>query len=125
MMWVQMMENISGGRPSGEAWPPKGYLLEVEDWEGQHLIRSGLAVRHAAPPGAVSQVPAKVSPPPQPEKPAPDVKPKQPAAEDVPVPGPNATTQAWREYALTQGATQPEVAGLTKQQLQQAYGGRL
>lgn len=37
-------------------------------------------------------------------------------------PAGNASTEAWRDYALTQGATEDEVADLTRNELRELYG---
>lgn len=128
-MWVQMMETISGGRPNGEPWPPAGYLLECEDAEGNRLIASRLAQKHTPP--------AKEKPEQKHERHErheqhhqAEAKPAEAGAEAekpevLPVPHPSAPVQAWRDYAVSKGADPREVAGLSKAQLQQVYGGRL
>jgi hypothetical protein len=43
-MTIQMTAPMSGGRPDGEPWPPPFTDFEVAEWEGRHLISSGVAV---------------------------------------------------------------------------------
>lgn len=119
MMWIAMLEGMSGHRAGGDLWPARGVPLQVDDWEGEHLVRAQLAVRIEPPEGTVSPtLPSVVDLPPKSAPlPAPD--------EDAPVPGPSDTKGAWAAYAVSQGASQQEAESLTKSQLQSAYGGRL
>lgn len=145
-MWVQMLEFISGGRPDGTSWPSVGATFEVEDWEGQSLIRGQLARRvvnpNPSPPPAAHVAPASDKPEAA-EVPEPEVVPAQPepataAAEASPVetlvaqtasenppPAPADPKAAWVAYAVSRGTSPEEAAGLTKAQLQSAFGGRL
>jgi hypothetical protein len=153
-MWVEMLEYISGGRADGTLWPPLFGKLEVDDLEGERLIRGALARRTAAPPRPVPVPPPPLPVPewakpaaefragsgsgpdqPVPPAPAPAVPHHQaPAGPDQPAPpgdaagGPPqqiAPKAAWVEYAVSQGANPAEAAELTKAQLQASYGGRL
>lgn len=122
-MWVQMLEGISGGRPGGGAWPPRGYLLEVEDWEGDDLIRKQLATPASGPEPVAAPAPSAETPAiaEESEKPATPVV----SDPDVPEPSPADMKAVWVAYAVSQGANQAEAESLTKTQLQSAYGGRL
>jgi hypothetical protein len=120
-MWVQMMESISGGRPGGGAWPPRGYLLECEDWEGNELVAKQLAVQHPAPPAPAQMEAIEETAPSVAEV----VAAPQPPDDDSPVPTPSDPKSVWVAYAVSQGASEAEAENLTKVQLQAAFGGRL
>jgi len=142
-MWVAMVISISGGRADGRPWPNAGYLLELPDAEGEDLIRGRMAVQVpvpqpvqapvSAPPPAAPPVQAPVSAPPQtaagpvPAEPgtASAAEPAAAAGQEMEQPKPADPKQAWVDYAVSQGADLSAVADVTKQQLMQAYGGRL
>ncbi len=139
-MWVQMLEYISGGRPGGGPWPPRGELLEVDDWEGTSLIRGQLARRAAPPVTEVVQSPvvapyqmqtpvstAEVMQMPRSEPAVTAAGPDNPASASAPEapPRPGDPKAAWVAYAVSQGVNPSEAGELTKVQLQSAYGGRL
>lgn len=127
-MWVQMLESISGGRSDGRPWPIAGHLIEVSAREGEQLIRSRLALRHPPPPDAPPEPPPP-PPPPVPEAAKPPESSQAPPLpvpdEEVPVPAPSDPKADWVAYAVSQGAAEADAVALTKNQLQQAYGGRL
>jgi len=147
-MWVQMLEGISGGRPGGDAWPPKYAVFEVDDDEGIALVRGQLArqvaapdwARPAPPPSAppaaqswetpvsvteVTQTPAAVKAA-EAAPPVPHHEPPPPApSPEVPRPAPADPKSAWVAYAVSQGTSLDEAGALTKAQLQSAFGGRL
>jgi len=58
---IAMRFYISGGRHDGRDWPEPGVPIEVPGWEGEDLVRGGLAVRLATPD---SPAPAPGTPPP-------------------------------------------------------------
>lgn len=150
-MIVQMVLQVSGGRADGREWPPPWVDLEVPDAEGEDLVRGGLARRvehrevppsprqpepepvtvyapepgdpgtpEAAPvpepsPAAAGPAPAQEVPAPEPDK----------GADEIPVPKPADSKQAWIDYAVSQGTSPEQANDLTKAQLMQVYGGRL
>lgn len=150
-MIIHMTAPMSGGRIDDRPWPPPFTDFEVAEWEGRHLIASGVAVEVAdrTPP---SQQPGfgQGASDPQPgqdqgqqegqEPPANPVPPDQsPVSEgqdlgqrgdpepDLPAqpPQPADPKQAWVDYAISKG-TPPDMANAwTKQRLMAEFGGRL
>ena len=132
-MWIHLISYISGGRPDGTQWPPAGYIFEVDDWEGDHLIRGGMAVKTERPQGIPERKKAEASEAPpvsaegvvsQPSHTAagPAGEEQQAAPE---TPNPSDPRQAWVDYAISKGVAAAEIAKMTKADLQSRYGGRL
>lgn len=146
MMWIETVMHMSGTRANGEKYPPGFTPFQVEDWEGEHLIRGGCA-RQVAPPPGRAQAPVAVPAPPVPPAPpaaVPDVPRSEPsltaagpepqAAEPEPEPepepdarrpAPSDPKQAWVDYAIAQGLDWDTASRMTKADLQSRYGGRL
>jgi hypothetical protein len=118
-----MVEHLSGTRANDQRYPPPGYNLECDDWEGQNLVHSGVAVRVTMPESkkdwvgyAVEQgadpkeaasstgaeLKAEYGPEPEavPEAAEPEPAP-EPASEPAPEPEPEShDKQAWAGYAV-------------------------
>lgn len=138
-MIIQMVWQMSGGRYDDRVWPSTGMDFEVPDEEGAGLIRAGAAVQVPYAP-ALESAPSPVPEPALVTAAAwqPTLEP-EPAPAPAPVSAPTAMTvldqayvpvtgdpkAAWVEYAVSRGAAQAEAEGMTKAQLQAAYGGRL
>lgn len=129
-MWIAMFYAMSGTRPDGSRWPAAETPFEVEDWEGDHLIRGQMAYR--VTPLAPEKKPAKAAaaaqaaPAPAKAVAAEPVKTAEPAPEEPSgAPSPSAARQVWVDYALSQGAQLADVSTMTKADLQSKYGGRL
>ena len=131
-MWIEMVMHMSGTRASGDRWPPAFTAFEVEDWEGEHLIKGGMA-RPASPPVAVpapepeptpvpeppmpvrvQTEPDLVAPAPEPEPPAPEPEPPAPELDPGPAPAPSDPKQAWVDYAVAQGMSGDDASRMTK-----------
>ncbi len=125
-MWVRMRHFISGGRADGRLWPPAHGEIEVPDAEGLDLVHAEVADRIRAPeperapePGplvtaaVVEAVPVARAPEPEPGPSAPE----PPSFKD--------SKSAWVDYAVGLGADGDAASRMTKEQLQQEYGGRL
>ncbi|SRR5260370_27039621 len=135
-MIVQMTLNMSGSRYDDRPWPPAWTDFEVPPWEGDGLIRAGMAkfIRMAAKEAplrgpdaetATVSVPAETAAGPLgPQTLRPDwgTGAAVPAPPDAPPPA--APKQAWIDHAVSQGADENTVGMLTKQQLMEQYGGR-
>jgi len=128
LKWVAMRENITGGRANNLPWPPAGFPFEVEEWEAEHLTRSGRAVYVDPPPESAPAVPAPG------RAPGPAATPGQQglAPETVPVPDPvpgppkpSDGKQAWVEWAVSQGEKPETARRMALADLQSKYGGRM
>lgn len=134
-----MIMHMSGTRANGEKYPPGFTPFRVEDWEGEHLIRGGMA-RQAAPPkltppaqephkaagrdwGAGDAPAAPAAPDPVPG-PAP-AAPLAPADPQARPPAPGDPKQAWIDYAVARGMDEAKAAQMTKADLQSRFGPRL
>lgn len=134
-----MVMHMSGTRANGDRYPPGWTPFQVEDWEGQHLIRGGMAREVATPDWAVPVPPA---PEPEPAPPAPRSEPSSTAAGPAdpepelapvvelappaaPPPAPSDPKQAWVDYAVTQGMDADAASRMTKADLQSRFGPRL
>lgn len=147
MMWIEMVMHMSGTRANGEKYPPGWTPFEVADWEGEHLVKGGMA-RPVAPPAtrapAPPAPPAPAAPAPQPAAPelpvpksepsltaagpaAPAAEPEAPAAQepDIPRPSPSDPKQSWIDYAIARGMDWDTASRMTKADLQSRFGGRL
>ena len=138
-MRIRMVIGISGGRHDGRPWPPPGHEIDVQDHEGQDLIRAHHAVYvgPSEPPPVPPPVERIISEPsstgagPAPEVTNVVVHPsgppdaETPQAEELPVPRPSDPKQSWVDYAISQGATEDQAASMTKNDLMSRYGGRL
>lgn len=153
MMWIETMMHMSGTRANGEKYPPGWTPFEVADWEGEQLIRGGMA-RQVAMPDWAKPRPPKQSPPPAPERvqaapelPVPRSEPSLTAAGPLtaeapaetpvaaepepgqeqagPAPAPSDPKQAWVDYAITRGMDADAAARMTKVDLQSRFGPRL
>lgn len=104
-MLIAMHVKVSGGRGDGTDWPDAGLPFEVDDEEGQQLVRAGLAYPVARP----------VVPPPQ--APAGEGKPGTGPAEP---PSSRAPKAAWVEHAVAQGMDRAEAEAMAKGDLMAA-----
>ncbi len=131
MMWIEMVMHMSGTRANGDRYPPAFAPYEVADWEGEHLIRGGMARAVATPEWAVPKPPAPVKSAVAPKAVAPDpasalapeAEPAAPVAGEAPAPG--DPKQAWVDYAVTQGMAADDASRMTKADLQSRFGPRL
>jgi len=98
-MWIETTMHMSGTRASGDRWPPAFTAFEVEDWEGEHMIKGGMA-RLADPPAAPAPAP-EPEPVPVPEPPMPRRVQTEP---DLVAPAPEPVKSA----VATRTATPPE-----------------
>lgn len=145
-MWIEMIMHMSGTRANGEKYPPGFTPFEVDDWEGEHLIRGGMAREVAAPQasqetagdgrdwgGSRSPKRSVTVPPAAPAPPAPVSQPSATAAgpaQEAPAPvgtppAPSDPKQAWIDYAVAQGMDADAASRMTKADLQSRYGPRL
>lgn len=147
MMWIEMVMHMSGTRANGDKYPPGWTPFEVADWEGEHLIRGGMArqvdvpdwarPKPPAPAQPVKSVtapktvpdPASVPPPAEPPAHVQVDQPGQPSLAGnlapVPPPAPSDPKQAWVDYAVTQGMAADDASRMTKADLQSRFGPRL
>jgi hypothetical protein len=137
-MWIETVMHMSGTRANGDKYPPGFTPFEVADWEGEHLIRGGMARAVATPewavpkppaplpekpvtvPGPVMQEPDPAPPAYQPDDPEPELA----APAGLP-PAPGDPKQAWVDYAVTQGMPADDASRMTKADLQSRFGPRL
>lgn len=66
MMWIELINGMSGTRANGDRYPPMFTPFQVADWEGENLVRAEVARRVAAPaivPPEPLPVPAHAMPP--------------------------------------------------------------
>jgi hypothetical protein len=140
-MWIEMVMHMSGTRANGEKYPPGWTAFEVADWEGEHLIRGGMARQVPVPEWAVPKSPAPlksahaprtVMPEPEPEQEPVPPDPEPLLASVVPLappaglpPAPGDPKQAWVDYAVTQGMAPEDATRMTKADLQSRFGPRL
>lgn len=135
-----MIVQMSGGRYDDRSWPTPWVDFEVPDEEGRGLIRCGAAMevvgtpetaaepaQEPAPEPVVPAAPAWEGLPSSSNDPAPVPAPAmaKTAIDEAYVPVPADPKAAWVEYAVSRGASQGEAEGMTKAQLQAAYGGRM
>lgn len=143
MMWIEMVMHMSGTRANGEKYPPGWTPFQVEDWEGEHLIRGGMAREAPVPDWAVPKPPAQDGPKadkgrdwggsPAPQVPASEPSPTAAGPQPDPAsvmpaaapPAPGDPKQAWVNYAVTQGMSADDAARMTKADLQSRFGPRL
>ena len=119
MATVQMLVTISGGHASGAPWVQAGEVMELDDWEAEHLVAGGMA-------RPVAEAPPDPEPEPEPEPPV-EPSPEEPAPPgDAPTEPPKAIQPKadWVAWAMVQGLTYDEANTLTKAQLMEYYGGR-
>ena len=133
---VQMIVTMSGSRPDGRPWPAAGYLLDVEDWEAEHLVRGAMAVPHHEPPPPEPEpepwVPMASTPAPDqfqmvpPDVPGPEVvmEPEQTPLSERRAPKPVHPKADWVAWAVKSGAAEEDVRELTKAELMERYGER-
>lgn len=133
-MWIELVMHMSGTRANGERYPPGWTAFQVADWEGEHLVRGGMAREVAAPPPPSPPPPLPVPPyapaqaPPAPSNlTEPDlIEPAQGGQElQGDPPAPADSKLAWVSYAISQGADPDTASRMTKADLQSRYGGRL
>lgn len=130
-MWIEMTLNMSGTRANGDRYPPAWTAFEVADWEGEHLVKGGMA-RPARPPAKAPDKEPEKPAAPEPVPPAPVSQPSGTAAGPVPVnpaagppPPPNASKDTWVDYAVSQGMDGDAASRATKAELQSRFGSRL
>jgi hypothetical protein len=129
-MWIQTVMHMSGTRANGEKYPPGWTPFEVEDWEGEHLVRGGMAMEVGPPPKPPRKPVALPAPEPVREaSPAAGALPPAgddgPPAGQQPPPAPADPKQAWVDYAISQGMSPDMAAKMTKTDLQSRYGPRM
>jgi len=129
-MWIEMLMHMSGTRANGEKYPPGFTPFQVEAWEGEHLIRGGMAREVAAPrppaPPEPVPVPAYARSQAQPASIASDPPPQDDDSQgDEPAPAPSDPKQAWVDFAVMRGMGADEASRMTKADLQSRFGGRL
>jgi hypothetical protein len=147
-MTIQMTTAMSGGRIDDRPWPPPFTDFEVVYWEGQNLVRAGVAFE------ATDRTPPSQQPgfgqgasDPEPEGQQPqepvvletgpvtvvDHEPgpgeaqvvEEPAHPGPERPQPADPKQAWVDYAIAQGIPPDMANAWTKQRLMAEFGGRL
>jgi hypothetical protein len=108
-MKIRMIEQRSGGRYDGRAWPAVGVDFDVPDEEGAGLCAQGSAIPVAVKDADVEERGAE--------------SPAEPP-EDAPVPKPavNAPKAAWIAYVKAHGMAEDEAAGMSKADLIAAQG---
>jgi hypothetical protein len=130
-MKIRMVEERTGGRWDGRAWPPVGGELYVEDAEGAAICGAGWAVPVPEDGVEVPEAAQKVleetrttqAPAEPPEAaPAPEPAPVPPAAPALAKPSVNAPKSAWVEYAAAHGMPEGEAGGMSKSDLIAALG---
>ena len=115
---VQMIVQMSGHRPDGSPWPGAGSVLDLEDWEAEHLVRGEMArpagdapVPEPAAEMAADGAEEAAEPPPLAEPPTSTPRAIQPKAD-------------WIAWAMVNGLSQDEANALTKAELMERYGSR-
>jgi len=134
---MQMTATISGTRGNGEAWPPAGSPLVVDDWEADHLMAGDLARPWPGAPEPEPETEPEAAPPqdyfrpigaPDPAtEPAPEPVPEAgipPEAADGGAPKPVQPKADWVAWAVAHGASEQEANEATKAQLMELYGDR-
>lgn len=136
MMWIETVMHMSGTRANGEKYPPGFTPFEVEDWEGSHLVRGGIAREVPAPDWAAArpQEPRPAAgrdwgrsrdPEPSPPAPEPPAAAQAPDGPQAAPPAPADPKQAWVDYAVTRGMDADEASRMTKADLQSRFGPRM
>ena len=124
-MKIRMVQERTGGRWDGRAWPPVGGEIYVDDDEGAAVCAHGWAVPVPEDPVEVpeaaqrileetrgAETPVEPAAPPAPaEEPA---APEKPAA--------NAPKAAWVAYAVSHGIAEGEAGAMSKADLITALG---
>jgi len=118
-----------GTRANGDRYPPGWTPFQVEDWEGEHLIRGGMAMEveppYVAPPPPLAS-PAQIAVlPEEDEEAAPDGPVENFAPLPPAPPAPADPKQSWVDYAVSQGMDPDTAAKMTKADLQSRFGPRL
>jgi hypothetical protein len=116
---IRMVQERTGGRHDGRAWPPVGGELYVEDEEGAAVCAAGWAipvpedtpVELRATGKATEEARGAESPAEAPEEPG-DGKPAV-----------NAPKSAWVAWAARSGAPVVDLEAMTKADLVSRYGG--
>ena len=108
-MKIRMIEQRSGGRYDGRAWPAVGVDFDVPDEEGAGLCAQGSAI-----PVAVKDADVETRAAESPAEPPEDAAPGRPAQ--------NAPKAAWVAYAAAYGMAEDEAGGMSKADLIAALG---
>jgi len=125
---IRMVQERTGGRWDGRAWPPVGGEIYVEDDEGAAICAHGWAVPVPEDPVEVPEAAQKVleearsaeSAPAEPPAPPEPVPAEEPAVPDKPAA--NAPKAAWVAYAVSHGMAEGEAGAMSKADLIAALG---
>jgi len=128
-MKIRMVQERTGGRWDGRAWPPVGGELYVEDDEGAAICAHGWAIPVPEDPVEVPEAAQKVleearsaesAPAEPPAPPGPVPAEESPAPADKPAA--NAPKAAWVAYAVSHGMAEGEAGAMSKADLIAALG---
>jgi hypothetical protein len=120
MTKIRVLQQMSGSRYDGQAWPETNGKLNVPEWEAADLVAAGLAERVDEPE-------------PEREQPAGDAPPVLAAdadfattVDEIPSetrpPAINAPKADWVDHAIAQGHDPDEAENMTKASLIETYG---
>lgn len=125
-MKIRMVQERTGPRWDGRAWPPVGGEIYVDDDEGAAVCGSGWAVpvpeqRKVETPEDTLTVATETRAPESPAEPVSEPA----AAEDAPAAAPPAVNDpkaAWVDHAVTQGTSRDEAEAMSKSALIRQFG---